>query len=130
MTARISSALIVLLLAAPAAAQAQTLQLTLDDAVRRAVENIPELAIVRLGPEVEAFETEFASACGARFAVGVGNGTDAITLALRALDIGPGDDVIVPAVTAAFTGLAVIACGATPRIVDVERATLMLDTAA
>jgi dTDP-3-amino-3,4,6-trideoxy-alpha-D-glucose transaminase len=80
-----------------------------------------------LGPEVEAFETEFASACGARFAVGVGNGTDAITLALRALDIGPGDDVIVPAVTAAFTGLAVIACGATPRIVDVEHATLMLD---
>ena len=67
-----------------------------------------------LGPEVEAFETEFASACGARFAVGVGNGTDAITLALRALDIGPGDGVIVPAVTAAFTGLAVIACGATP----------------
>jgi dTDP-4-amino-4,6-dideoxygalactose transaminase len=83
-----------------------------------------------LGPEVEAFETEFASACGARFAVGVGSGTDAITLALRALDIGPGDEVIVPAVTAAFTGLAVIACGATPRIVDVERATLMLDPAA
>jgi dTDP-3-amino-3,4,6-trideoxy-alpha-D-glucose transaminase len=83
-----------------------------------------------LGPEVEAFETEFASACGARFAVGVGSGTDAITLALRALDIGPGDEVIVPAVTAAFTGLAVIACGAIPRIVDVERATLMLDPAA
>jgi dTDP-3-amino-3,4,6-trideoxy-alpha-D-glucose transaminase len=83
-----------------------------------------------LGPEVEAFETEFASACGARFAIGVGNGTDAIALALRALDIGPRDEVIVPAVTAAFTGLAVIACGAIPRIVDVERATLMLDPAA
>ena len=83
-----------------------------------------------LGPEVDAFETEFAAACGARFAVGVGNGTDAITLALRALDIGPGDEVIVPAITAAFTGLAVIACGAIPRIVDVEHATLTLDPAA
>ena len=83
-----------------------------------------------LGPEVEAFENEFASACGARFAVGVGNGTDALTLALRALDIGAGDEVIVPALTAAFTGLSVIACGATPRIVDVEAATLTLDPAA
>ena len=83
-----------------------------------------------LGPEVEAFETEFAAACGAPFAVGVGNGTDAITLALRALDIGPGDEVIVPAMTAAFTGLAVIACGAIPRIVDVEPDTLTIDPAA
>ena len=83
-----------------------------------------------LGPEVEAFETEFAAACGARFAVGVGNGTDGITLALRALGIGPGDEVIVPAMTAAFTGLAVIACGAVPRIVDVEPETLTIDPAA
>ena len=83
-----------------------------------------------LGPEVEAFETDFASACGARFAVGVGNGTDGITLALRALDIGIGDEVIVPAMTAAFTGLAVIACGAIPRIVDVEPDTLTIDPAA
>ena len=65
-----------------------------------------------------------------RFAVGVGNGTDGITLALRALDIGPGDEVIVPAMTAAFTGLAVIACGAIPRIVDVEPDTLTMDPAA
>jgi dTDP-3-amino-3,4,6-trideoxy-alpha-D-glucose transaminase len=83
-----------------------------------------------LGPEVEAFEAEFAAACGARFAVGVASGTDAITLALRALDVGPGDEVIVPAITAAFTGLAVVACGARPRIVDVERDSLMLDPAA
>ena len=95
-----------------------------------AVARVIEAGWFVLGPEVEAFETEFASACGARFAVGVGNGTDAITLALRALDIGPGDEVIVPAITAAFTGLAVIACGAIPRIVDVEQATLTLDPAA
>ena len=98
--------------------------------VSAAVARVIEAGWFVLGPEVEAFETEFASACGARFAVGVGNGTDAITLALRALDIGPGDEVIVPAITAAFTGLAVIACGAIPRIVDVEQATLTLDPAA
>lgn len=97
--------------------------------VSAAVTRVIEAGWFVLGPEVEAFETEFASACGARFAVGVGNGTDAITLALRALDIGPGDEVIVPAITAAFTGLAVIACGAVPRIVDVEQATLTLDPA-
>jgi dTDP-3-amino-3,4,6-trideoxy-alpha-D-glucose transaminase len=80
-----------------------------------------------LGPEVDAFEREFAAACGARTAIGVGSGTDAISLALRALGIGPGDEVIVPAMTAAFTGLAVIACGAVPRIVDVDAATLTID---
>jgi dTDP-3-amino-3,4,6-trideoxy-alpha-D-glucose transaminase len=62
--------------------------------------------------------------------VGVGNGTDAIALALRALGVGPGDEVIVPAMTAAFTGLAVIAAGARPRIVDVEPDTLTLDASA
>jgi dTDP-3-amino-3,4,6-trideoxy-alpha-D-glucose transaminase len=103
-----------------------------DDAatVAAAVARVIERGWFVLGPEVDAFETEFASACGARFAVGVGNGTDAITLALRALGVGPGDDVIVPALTAAFTGLAVVACGAIPRIVDVETHTLTLDPAA
>jgi dTDP-3-amino-3,4,6-trideoxy-alpha-D-glucose transaminase len=103
-----------------------------DDAatVAAAVARVIERGWFVLGPEVEAFETEFASACGARFAVGVGNGTDAIMLALRALDVGPGDEVIVPALTAAFTGLAVIAGGAIPRIVDVEPDTLTLDPAA
>jgi len=96
-------------------------------AVSAAIGRVVERGWFVLGPEVDAFETEFAAACGAAFAVGVGNGTDAITLALRALDIGPGDEVIVPALTAAFTGLAVIACGARPRIVDVEPETLTLD---
>ena len=54
--------------------------------------------------------------------VGVANGTDAIALVLRALDIGPGDEVIVPAMTAAFTGLAVASLGAAPVIVDVDAA--------
>jgi len=95
--------------------------------VTAAISRVVERGWFVLGPEVDAFETEFAAASGARFAVGVASGTDAISLALRALDIGPGDEVIVPALTAAFTGLAVIACGATPRIVDVEPATLTID---
>ena len=95
--------------------------------VAAAIARVIERGWFVLGPEVEAFENAFAEACAARVAVGVGNGTDAITLALRALDIGSGDEVIVPALTAAFTGLAVIAAGATPHIVDVEPDTLTLD---
>ncbi len=63
---------------------------------------------------MEAFEAEFAAASGARHAVGVGSGTDAITLLLRAANIGAGDDVIVPALTAAFTALAVVAARRAP----------------
>ncbi len=62
-----------------------------------------------------------------RHAVGVGNGTDAITLLLRAADIGPGDEVIVPAMTAAFTALAVLAAGARPVFADVDPDRLTLD---
>ena len=80
-----------------------------------------------LGPEVEAFEAEFASACSAACAVGTGNGTDAISLLLRAAGIGAGDEVIVPAVTAAYTALAVVATGAAPVIVDVDDQTLTMD---
>lgn len=67
-----------------------------------------------LGPELRAFEAEFAALCQSRHALGVGNGLDAITLALRALNIGPGDQVVVPAHTFVATWLAVLAVGATP----------------
>jgi dTDP-4-amino-4,6-dideoxygalactose transaminase len=66
------------------------------------------------GPEVEAFESEFATYCGAAHAVGVANGLDALHLALRAMDVGPGDEVIVPSNTYIATWLAVSQCGATP----------------
>jgi dTDP-4-amino-4,6-dideoxygalactose transaminase len=75
-----------------------------------------------LGPEVEAFEAEFASYLGAAHAVGVGNGTDAITLTLRALGIGSGDEVITTSFTAAPTVGAVLAAGATPVLADVDPA--------
>lgn len=67
-----------------------------------------------LGPELAAFEQEFAELCGVPCAVGVGNGLDALTLALRVAGIGPGDDVLVPAHTFIATWLAVRQCGATP----------------
>jgi dTDP-3-amino-3,4,6-trideoxy-alpha-D-glucose transaminase len=70
------------------------------------------------GPEVEAFESEFARYCGTRHCVGVANGLDALTLMLRALDIGEGDEVIVPSNTYIATWLAVSAVGA--RVVPVE----------
>jgi dTDP-4-amino-4,6-dideoxygalactose transaminase len=78
------------------------------------------------GPEVEGFEREFAAYCGVRHAVGVANGTDALALALRALGIGPGDAVAVPAFTFAATAEAVCHTGALPLFADVDPQTLTL----
>jgi dTDP-4-amino-4,6-dideoxygalactose transaminase len=83
-----------------------------------------------LGPEVEAFEQEFAAYLGVGHVVGVGNGTDAITLTLRALGIGPGDEVITTAFTAAPTVGAILAAGATPVFADVDQTTRNLNPAA
>jgi dTDP-3-amino-3,4,6-trideoxy-alpha-D-glucose transaminase len=98
--------------------------------IRDAVERVLAAGWFVLGPEVEAFEAEFAAASGTKHAVGVGNGTDAIALALRATGVNPGDEVIVPAMTAAFTALAVVAAGAVPVIADVDPRTLTLDARA
>jgi dTDP-4-amino-4,6-dideoxygalactose transaminase len=98
-------------------------------AVRAALERVFERGWFVLGPEVDAFEREFAAASGARHAVGVGTGTDAIALLLRAAAVGPGDEVIVPAMTAAFTALAVVASGARPVFADVDPDTLNIDPA-
>src|SRR3954471_7117606 len=75
--------------------------------VQAAIQRVIARGWFILGPEVEAFETEFAAAGGAAHAVAVGNGPDAIALLLRALDVGAGGEVIVPAITAAYTALAV-----------------------
>jgi dTDP-4-amino-4,6-dideoxygalactose transaminase len=82
-----------------------------------------------LGPEVEAFETEWAAYCDAKHTVGLANGLDALTLALRALDIGPGDEVIVPSNTYIATWLAVTGVGATPVPVEPNVATHNIDPA-
>jgi len=82
-----------------------------------------------LGPQVAAFEQEFAAFCGAAHCVGVGNGLDALRLLLLASEIGPGDEVIVPANTYIATILAVTQTGATPVLVEPSLATLNLDPA-
>jgi dTDP-4-amino-4,6-dideoxygalactose transaminase len=98
----------------------------LDAAYRRVMDS----GWMVLGREVEAFETEFAAYCGADQAIGVGNGLDALILALRAAGIGPGDEVIVPSHTFAATWLAVRAVGATPRPAEVDPVTFTLDPSA
>ena len=80
-----------------------------------------------LGPEVDAFEAEFAAACGAACAVGVGTGTDAIALVLRALGIGRGDEVITTPLSAAFSALAIMMAGARPVFADLDVRRLTLD---
>jgi dTDP-4-amino-4,6-dideoxygalactose transaminase len=80
-----------------------------------------------LGPEVTAFEAEVGEYLGGVHAVGCANGTDALVLALRALEIGPGDEVIVPAFTFAATAESVVLAGATPVFADIEPDTFAMD---
>ncbi len=82
-----------------------------------------------LGSEVEAFEKAWAARCGAAYCLGVGNGMDAIEIGLRALGIGPGDEVVTTPMTAFATVLAVIRAGATPVLADIDPATALLDPA-
>jgi dTDP-3-amino-3,4,6-trideoxy-alpha-D-glucose transaminase len=80
-----------------------------------------------LGPELEAFEAEFASACQAPYAAGVGTGTDALAIGLRALGIGPGDEVITSPLSAAYSALAIMMAGARPVFADIDPERLTLD---
>jgi len=95
----------------------------LDEAIRRVLDS----GWYILGPEVEAFEEEFARYCGTRHCVGVGNGLDALCLILRAMEIGPGDEVLVPAHTFIATWLAVSQVGAVPVPVDILEQSYNLD---
>ncbi len=83
-----------------------------------------------LGPETRAFEQAFAAYCGVAHGVGVGSGTDALLLALRALGLRPGDEVLVPAMTFVATAATVLHAGGTPVFVDVRPDDLLLDAAA
>src|SRR5436190_2864521 len=81
------------------------------------------------GKRFAAFEAEFAEYCGAKHCIGIANGTDAIKIALRAVGVGPGDEVIVPAYTFVATAGAVVDCGATPVLADVSPASALLSAA-
>ena len=106
---------------------------SLADQMPRIVERLAEVARSGryvLGPEVEAFERELASYLGVEHCVGVGNGTDALSIGLRALGVRPGDDVIVPSFTFYATAEAVAAIGARPGFCDVDPATFCVTRAA
>ncbi len=92
-----------------------------------ALKSITESGSILLGPHLEAFEEVFAQFTGYKFCVGVASGTEALRISLAVLNIGPGDEVIVPAMTAVPTAAAVCAVGATPVFADIERDTAALD---
>jgi dTDP-4-amino-4,6-dideoxygalactose transaminase len=96
-------------------------------AVQQAIERVIGRGWFVLGPELEQFEREFAAASGAPEAVGVGTGTDAIALALRAAGIQPGDEVITSPLSAAYSALAIVMTGARPVFADVDPERLTLD---
>ena len=97
----------------------------LDEAIARVVSSGWFIG----GSEVDQFEADYAQYCGATHAVGVANGLDALHLALRAMDVGPGDEVIVPSNTYIATWLAVSQCGATPVPVEPDARTYNIDPA-
>ena len=103
--------------------------LEIQQEIDNAISQVLDSGWYVLGSEVEAFEEEWAHYCESRFAVGVGNGLDALVLSLRALDIGVGDEVIVPSNTYIATWLAVSSVGATPVPVEPNPTTFNLDPA-
>jgi dTDP-4-amino-4,6-dideoxygalactose transaminase len=99
-------------------------------AIHEAVDRVFDSGWYILGREVEAFEAEFAAYCGADHGVGVGNGTDALAIALEALGIGRGDEVITVSHTAVATAAAIRHVGAEPVFVDIEPVYYMMDPGA
>src|SRR5437763_3287843 len=94
------------------------LRAQLHEAITRVVDS----GVFILGPEVEAFEREFADYLGAQHAVGVANGTDALTIALAAMGVGPGDEVVVPSFTFYASAEAIMPTGARPVFCDIDPA--------
>src|SRR4029079_9242995 len=90
------------------------------DRLTEALERVARDGRYILGPEVEAFEEEFARYIGVRHCVGVANGTDALTIALRAVGVGPGDEVVLPSFTFYATAEAALVLGARPVYCDID----------
>lgn len=100
---------------------------SIEGEIRSVVDRVLARGWFILGEETRQFEEEFAAYLGARFAVGVASGTDAIHLALRAVGVRPGDEVITVANTCVPTVCGIIASGATPRLVDIDAGTMSMD---
>jgi dTDP-4-amino-4,6-dideoxygalactose transaminase len=102
---------------------------TIANDLKAAITKVVDRCEFILGEEVGLFERDFAEYCRVPHAIGVANGTDALHLACRALDIGPGDEVIVPAMTFASTAFGVSLAGARPVLVDVRAEDALIDPA-
>jgi dTDP-4-amino-4,6-dideoxygalactose transaminase len=102
---------------------------SIKDEVAVAIQQVLDSCAFAGGPFVEQFEREFASFCKSEYAIGVGNGTDAIWLSLLALGVGPGDEVITVPNTFIATAEAISFCGAKPVFVDVDEKTYNMDPA-
>ncbi|HEY7933960.1 MAG TPA: DegT/DnrJ/EryC1/StrS family aminotransferase [Solirubrobacteraceae bacterium] len=92
----------------------------LREQLRGAIDRVIESGRYILGPELQSFEREFAAYCATAHAIGVANGTEAITIALRAMGVGPGDEVIVPSFTFYASAEAIPPTGATPVFCDID----------
>ncbi|HEV2250426.1 MAG TPA: DegT/DnrJ/EryC1/StrS family aminotransferase [Candidatus Limnocylindria bacterium] len=103
---------------------------TIRDEVRAAIDDVLEGMQLTIGPNVKAFDQEFAAFCGAKHAIGVGSGTDALQLAIRALGISAGDEVITVSHTFFATVEAILYSGARPILVDIDERTFNMDFAA
>jgi dTDP-4-amino-4,6-dideoxygalactose transaminase len=103
---------------------------TIKEEVRTAIDDVLEGMQLNIGPNVRAFDQEFAAFCGAKHAIGVGSGTDALQLSIRALGISAGDEVITVSHTFFATVEAILYSGARPILVDVDEKTFNMDYAA
>ena len=101
----------------------------IGEEIRAALDEVLAAQQFILGPQVAALEEEVAGYCGRRFGIGVGSGTDALVLSLRACGVGPGDEVIVPAFSFIGTAAAASVLSARPVFADVEPSTFNLDPA-
>ena len=103
---------------------------TIRDEVRRAIDDVLEGMQLTIGPNVRAFDQEWAAYCGTKHAIGVGSGTDALQLAIRACGVSSGDEVITVSHTFFATVEAIVYANARPILVDVDETTMLMDPAA
>src|SRR3989338_9737749 len=104
-----------------------TIDKKLRDKITKEITQVVDSKKYILGAKLESFEKKFAKYIGTRYAIGVGNGTDALRLALRALGIGRGDKVLTVSLTSPFTAIAIVEEGAIPVFCDVDEDTFTID---